>query len=104
VIICLPTFVVAMEILSCLMKDCVEGSSGVGFHHKFLKIKLTHLCFADDILTFSEATERSVVAVKNILLEFESLGLKANSEKSSLFCSSVSRVMQEKISACLQMK
>jgi hypothetical protein len=56
-----------------------------------LSFEVTHLCFADDLLLFSEASLSSIHVVKAALKEFEELsGLKANPAKSSMFCSGIS--------------
>jgi hypothetical protein len=45
------------------------------------------------------------MVIKQVLLEFENLsGLKANPDKSSLFCSGASRVVKDHISHCLQIR
>ena len=80
-------FVLAMEIFSRIMADHTGGSSGFKFHPKYVRMKLTHLCFADDLI-FSEARLSSINVIKTALLEFEDLsGLKANPSKSSFYCS-----------------
>jgi hypothetical protein len=42
-------FVLAMEVFSRIMADLSGGSSSFKFHPKCVEIKLTHLCFADDL-------------------------------------------------------
>ena len=72
-------FVLFMEVLSSLLAECVVKNEGFGYHHHCFKVGFTHLCFADDLLIFSEASVRSVSAIQKVLSEFESLsGLKAN--------------------------
>jgi hypothetical protein len=84
-------FVLAMEVFSRIMADHIRGVSGFKFHPRCLKQKLTHLCFADDLLIFSEASVKSISIIKDALIEFEELsGLKANPSKSFLFCFDVS--------------
>jgi hypothetical protein len=98
-------FVIAMEILSRLLSDYVDRNAGFSFHHKCSGVNLTHLCFADDLLIFSEASVNSVKVIKDVLLEFESLsGLKANPEKSSLFCAGASHLVKEQIIQCLNIQ
>jgi hypothetical protein len=83
-------FVLAMEVFARIMADLTAQGSGFKFHPKCLKLRLTHLCFVDDLLIFAEASLRSIQTIKAALAEFESLsGLKANPSKSSLFCSGV---------------
>ncbi|XP_059454969.1 uncharacterized protein LOC132185181 [Corylus avellana] len=73
------------------MADRTGGGSGFKFHPKCLKQKLTHLCFADDLLIFCEASLRFINTMQDALLEFEELsGLKANPSKSSFFCYGIS--------------
>jgi hypothetical protein len=80
-----------MEVFSRIMADHTRGVSGFKFHPRCLKQKLTHLCFADDLLIFSEASVKSISIIKDALIEFEELSrLKANPSKSFLFCSGVS--------------
>lgn len=53
-------------------------------------MNITHLCFADDLLLFSDANLSSISVIKAALLEFEGLsGLRANPSKSSFFCPGV---------------
>jgi hypothetical protein len=79
-------FVLAMEVLSLLLEEAASGSSGFIFHPKCSAIKLTHLCFADDLLILSAAHLRSIKAIKEVLREFEDLSrLKANPSKRCWF-------------------
>ncbi|XP_059430260.1 uncharacterized protein LOC132163900 [Corylus avellana] len=83
-------FVLAMEVFSRIIVEHTGVGSGFQFHPKCVKLKLTHLCFADDLI-FSTATLNAITIVKVALLEFEELsGLKANLFKSSFFCSGIS--------------
>jgi hypothetical protein len=84
-------FVLSMEVLSSILAECVVKKEGFGYHHHCSKVGLTHLCFADDLLIFSEASVRFVSAIQKVLSEFESLsGLKANPDQSTCFCVGVS--------------
>lgn len=84
-------FVLAMEVFSRIMENGTRAGSGFKYHHRCSKLNLTHLCFADDLLIFSEANLVSTSIIKQVLEDFEQLsGLKANLSKSSLFCSGVS--------------
>ena len=85
-----------MEVFARIMADLNAEGSGFKFHPKCLKLRLTHLCFADDLLISVEASLRSIHTIKAALSEFEDLsGLKANPSKSSFFCYGVSdRVKQ----------
>jgi hypothetical protein len=97
-------FVLAMEVFSRIMAD-YTGKSSFMFHPNCLKMKLTHLCFADDLLIFSEANVSSIKVIKVALAEFEELsGLKANPAKSSFYCSRISYRFKNTLLSDLQMK
>lgn len=76
----------------------------IDFHPKCSKLQLSHLCFTDGLLIFSEASVKSVQAIKGVLAEFAELsGLKANPNKSSVFCSGVLPAAKEAVLNCLHM-
>jgi hypothetical protein len=78
---------------------------GCEFHPRCLKLRLNHLCFADDLLIFCAAHVQTIQALKKALQNFEELlGLKANPAKSSAFCSGVSQQEKAWILDCLQME
>jgi hypothetical protein len=69
-------------------------------HHRYSRVGLTHLCFADDLFIYlffflSEDSMRSIVAVYLVLSEFESLSsLKVNPKKQTFFfCACVPTVV-----------
>jgi hypothetical protein len=98
-------FVIAMEVFSRIMCEFTGSNSGFKFHPRCSKLQLTHLCFADDMLLFSEASLSSIKAVKAVLLEFEQLsGLQANPSKSSFFCAGISSRMKAVLLDELQME
>jgi hypothetical protein len=89
-------FVSAMEVFARIVDDLTAEGSGFKFYPKCLKLRLTHVCFADDLLIFAEASLRSIHTIKAALVEFENLSsLKANPSKSSLFCFGVSDRMKQ---------
>jgi hypothetical protein len=98
-------FVLAMEVFSRIMNVSTGTDSGFKFHPYCFKVKLTHLCFADDLLIFSEASLSSINVIKAALMEFEDLsGLKANPSKSSFYCSGISERVKQILLSSLQMK
>jgi hypothetical protein len=98
-------FVIAIEVFSRIMGELTGSDPGFKFHPRCSKLQLTHLCFADDMLVFSEANSSSIKVVKAALLEFEKLfGLKANPSKSSLFCARISSRMKTILLDELQME
>lgn len=55
-----------MEISTRLL-DTAACEGQVLFHPLCAKISLTHLCFADDLMVFTEASEQSLLGVKQSL-------------------------------------
>jgi hypothetical protein len=98
-------FVLAMEVFSRIMNVSTGTDSGFKFHPYCFKVKLIHLCFADDLLIFSEASLSSINVIKAALMEFEDLsGLKANTLKSSFYCSGISKRVKQILLSSMQMK
>ncbi|KAG7552176.1 hypothetical protein ISN45_Aa06g027810 [Arabidopsis thaliana x Arabidopsis arenosa] len=80
-------FVLIMNVLSLMLNKAAEMGS-FGYHLGCEELKLTHLCFADDLLIFLDGTENSLRGVLSVLADFERMsGLSINVEKTSLFCS-----------------
>ena len=64
---------------------------GFKYHPKCEEVKLTHVCFADDIFLFSSGTSSSVQVIMDELNKFERFsGLQVNMQKSAIFLSGVS--------------
>ena len=62
-------FVLAMNVLSKLLDIAV--SNGVfSYHPKCKRIKLTHLCFIDDLLIFTKERLDSIVGIQNVMHQF----------------------------------
>jgi hypothetical protein len=98
-------FVTVMEILSLLLAEASQPEKGFLFHPKCLKLKLNHLCFADDLFIFSAAKISSIQVVKAVLEEFEDLSsLRANPAKSSVFCACLTLAKKGDILNLIQMQ
>ena len=68
-------FVLVMEVFSCIMRE-TGRKDGFAYHWRCRKEKLSHLCFADDVLIFSKGDRQSIALIKEALDEFyELLGL-----------------------------
>jgi hypothetical protein len=94
-----------MEVLSKILAATTGPGSGFKYHPNCLKMKLTHLCFADDLLIFSEANQNSIGVIKATLAEFEELsGLKDNPSKSFVFCSGISDRLKQLLLQDLQIQ
>ncbi|GJS54316.1 RNA-directed DNA polymerase, eukaryota, reverse transcriptase zinc-binding domain protein [Tanacetum coccineum] len=83
-------FTLVMEVLSLLINKKIEESDNFKFHWRFSKVKLTHLCFADDPMIFSHGDPGYVDVIKSALEDFSRCsGLKPNLEKSLVFFGNV---------------
>jgi len=96
-------FVLAMEGLSLLLEEAASNSL-LSYHPKCSVIKLTYLCFANDLLIFSTATLASIRCCIGALAEFEALsGLKANPSKSLVFLARVTPAAKHNLFELLHM-
>lgn len=78
-------FVMVMNFLSLMLNKAVEDGL-FNYHHNCDIAKLTHLCFADDLLIFLDGSLSSVQNVLKVLHEFEQRsGLAISLQKSSFF-------------------
>ena len=76
-------FVIGMEYLSRILRR-VEGS--YGFHPWCRRIKLSHLCFADDLMLFCKGDVSSVRTLHQCIHSFSQASrLHANSSKSAIY-------------------
>ena len=90
-------FVLAMDILSKLL-DVAVAYGVFNYHPKCKKVKLTHLCFANDLLIFTKGNIESIVGVQKILKLFYTYsGMQLNCEKSEFFYSGMNRSLVEQI-------
>ncbi|CAN1148886.1 LINE-1 retrotransposable element ORF2 protein [Linum perenne] len=80
-------FVIVMECLHCLLRRA--GEAGIwAYHPRCKKLRIHHLCFADDLLLFSNGSLSGMKAIMDILESFYLLtGLQVNPSKSEIFCS-----------------
>ncbi|GLT40879.1 hypothetical protein SLA2020_149800 [Shorea laevis] len=68
-----------------LNKAAAKGQ--FAYHHKFANVKLTHLCFVDDLIIFTEGKASFLATIDDTLKRFYSVaGLKVNCAKLELFC------------------
>lgn len=88
-------FVIGMEYLSRSLKRMVGT---FGFHPRCKIIKLTHLCFADDLMLLRKGDVSSVRSICECLKGFSlTSGLHANSGKSALYLAGVEHTIQDDI-------
>ncbi|XP_048624100.1 uncharacterized protein LOC106453611 [Brassica napus] len=80
-------FVIALNNLSLMLNRAAQEMH-FNYHHNCSNSRLTHLCFADDLLIFMDGSLESVQAVLQVLREFESRsGLSVSVHKTSFFAS-----------------
>lgn len=84
-------FVMAMNCLSILLDKGAEDGR-FRYHHHCKESKLTHLCFADDLLIFCDGDTQSIKNILNIIEQFtEVSGLAINISKTSFFTCGITR-------------
>ena len=90
-------FVICMNVLSCMLDKAAVGKK-IGYHPRCRNMSLTHLCFADDIMVFSDGTSRSIQGILETFEKFAVMsGLKISLEKSTVFMTGMSPRAKEAI-------
>ena len=83
-------FTLVMEVLTLLMAKNVQQNGKFRYHIGCKEMKLTHLCFADDLLVVCKGNVESIKTVKKTLMEFSNIsGLLPNMSKSTIFFGNV---------------
>ncbi|XP_026431629.1 uncharacterized protein LOC113328844 [Papaver somniferum] len=78
-------FVLAMEMLNVTLLRQVQLQN-FGFHPRCNLTRLTHMCFADDVMLFFKGTTSAAYSIKVAFNEFSvCTGLEMNNQKTSLF-------------------
>ncbi|GJZ63170.1 RNA-directed DNA polymerase, eukaryota, reverse transcriptase zinc-binding domain protein [Tanacetum coccineum] len=78
-------FTLIMEILNLIVHDKVECSEDFQYHFGCKRMKMTHVCFADDLLMFCHGDCKSVIVLKDAIDEFGAVsGLLPNYTKSNI--------------------
>nr|GEW44191.1 RNA-directed DNA polymerase, eukaryota, reverse transcriptase zinc-binding domain protein [Tanacetum cinerariifolium] len=81
-------FTLVMEVFSIILGEKIDKAEDFKYHKGCKKLKITHLCFVDDLLVFCHGDVKSISTIKEALEEFNSYsGLKANIRKSTVFFS-----------------
>ncbi|XP_057517996.1 uncharacterized protein LOC130798917 [Amaranthus tricolor] len=90
-------FVIGMEYLSRLFRS-VEGQ--YGFHSRCKKTKLSHLCFADDLMLFYKGNVPSVRVLHQCIQAFSNTSrLQANASKVAIYIAGVTSTNRAAIGA-----
>ncbi|GKV05782.1 hypothetical protein SLEP1_g17749 [Rubroshorea leprosula] len=83
-------FVVCMEVLSRMLNKAAEEGK-FAYHPKCKNVQLIHLCFADDLMIFTDGSLASLNAIDAVLTHFYKVSsLRVNYAKSELFCCGLS--------------
>ncbi|GKC77153.1 RNA-directed DNA polymerase, eukaryota, reverse transcriptase zinc-binding domain protein, partial [Tanacetum coccineum] len=91
-------FTLVMEVLNLLIKKNIEESRVFKYHFGCKNLKITHLCFADDLLVFYHGDTESVKVIKKSLEEFSGFsGLVPNLQKSAIFYGGLTSAEQQNI-------
>nr|GEV22676.1 RNA-directed DNA polymerase, eukaryota, reverse transcriptase zinc-binding domain protein [Tanacetum cinerariifolium] len=91
-------FTLIMEVLNLLLIRRIDHSGDFQYHFGCRKLKITHICFADDLLMFSYGNKASVKLLKDTIKEFRQvLGLLPNYNKSTIIFGSVKESDREEI-------
>ncbi|GJZ32013.1 RNA-directed DNA polymerase, eukaryota, reverse transcriptase zinc-binding domain protein [Tanacetum coccineum] len=79
-----------MKVSNLLLIRRIENSSTFQYHFGCTKLKITHVCFADDLLMFSHGDKIFVELMKDTIEEFGKVySLLPNYNKSTIICWSV---------------
>ncbi|KAJ0954856.1 putative RNA-directed DNA polymerase [Helianthus annuus] len=98
-------FTIVMEVLNQMILRNIREQGNFTYHWGCKDLKITHVCFADDLMLFSHADEDSVKILKTALEEFSAVsGLVPNLNKSTMYFGNVFGCMQERIKALFPFK
>ncbi|GJY41345.1 RNA-directed DNA polymerase, eukaryota, reverse transcriptase zinc-binding domain protein [Tanacetum coccineum] len=91
-------FTLVMECFTLMMEKNVQRNPNFQFHFGCKGMKLTHVCFADDLLVLCHGDVESVTVVRDTIDEFSKCsGLLPNFYKSTIFFRSVKDEIQKEI-------
>ncbi|GKB24354.1 RNA-directed DNA polymerase, eukaryota, reverse transcriptase zinc-binding domain protein [Tanacetum coccineum] len=83
-------FTLVMEVLNLILKDEIAKERNFKYHFGCKKLKITHLCFADDLLMLCHGDPTSIKTIKRSLKKFSKIsGLHPKMSKSTMFCCSL---------------
>nr|GEU95713.1 RNA-directed DNA polymerase, eukaryota, reverse transcriptase zinc-binding domain protein [Tanacetum cinerariifolium] len=83
-------FTMVMEMLNLMVKDEIRKEKAFKFHFGCKKLRITHLCFTDDLIMFSHGDRVFVLTLKRALDKFSAiLGLHPNLGKCTMFYGSL---------------
>nr|GEW74977.1 hypothetical protein [Tanacetum cinerariifolium] len=95
-------FALVMEVFSLMIKRRIVEDGRFKYHWRCEKVKLTHLCFANDLLLFCHDDTYLVSILRNALNEFSGIsGLVPNLSMSTNFLGNVKENVKDSISSIM---
>ncbi|GKB49009.1 RNA-directed DNA polymerase, eukaryota, reverse transcriptase zinc-binding domain protein [Tanacetum coccineum] len=93
-------FTMVMEMINLVVKDEIRKKKAFKFHFGCKQLRITHLCFVDDLIMFCHGDSVSVQTLKKALDKFSAItGLHPNIEKCTMFCGSLEDETKSAISS-----
>nr|GEW90939.1 hypothetical protein [Tanacetum cinerariifolium] len=98
-------FTLIMEVLNLVLIREIKKNPSFRYHWHCKEVKLTHHCFADDLLLFCNGDSKSVSVMKKALAEFLGMsGLLPDYSKSTVFFGNVRDGCRSKILGIMPFK
>ncbi|CAH1444098.1 unnamed protein product [Lactuca virosa] len=91
-------FTLVMEVFNLMLKRSIRENASFKYHWRYSAQKITHLCFADDLMLFCHGNTGSIRIVKKAMDEFAgTAGLIPNLSKSHIFFGNVKEPLNRRI-------
>ncbi|GJY32208.1 RNA-directed DNA polymerase, eukaryota, reverse transcriptase zinc-binding domain protein [Tanacetum coccineum] len=98
-------FTMVMEMVNLIVKNEIMKNNTFKYHFSCRQLKITHLCFSDDLIMFSHEDKGSVTILRNALNKFSAMsGLYPNLSKCTMFCGSLNKDAKREISSIFPFK
>ncbi|GKA57402.1 RNA-directed DNA polymerase, eukaryota, reverse transcriptase zinc-binding domain protein [Tanacetum coccineum] len=98
-------FTMVIEMLNLIVKDEIRKNKDFKYHFGCKQLKITHLCFADDLIMLCHGDKSSVTVLKKALHKFSAVsGLNPNLGKCTIFCGSLDGETKSDISSIFPFK
>ncbi|GKB94345.1 RNA-directed DNA polymerase, eukaryota, reverse transcriptase zinc-binding domain protein, partial [Tanacetum coccineum] len=98
-------FTLVMEIFNIIIIKNIDTDPSFKYHHGCKELKLTHMCFADDLMILCNGDSNSLKVIKKSLDEFSNAsGLFPNLGKSTIFFGSINEDRKRELLEVLPFK
>ncbi|GJR17132.1 RNA-directed DNA polymerase, eukaryota, reverse transcriptase zinc-binding domain protein [Tanacetum coccineum] len=98
-------FTLVIKAFNMIMIKNISESGKFKYHYGCKELKLTHMCFADDLMILCNGDTESLKVVKKSLDDFSGVsGLFPNLSKSTIFFGSISESLKEEMLQILPFK